>query len=109
MSNGVTILSTKDKNGGNCVLWARTKIPSLPFGLWTISDKLNIMNDKEAKKGSVAVINVGWPYGHVAVVKYVVDEKICINEANFMSGKITERTGTEKELKIVGYFNPNLK
>jgi hypothetical protein len=104
--NYLLVLNKTDKNRWNCVLWAREKVPSLPFGLWTIKDKRKIINSNIAKAGSVAIINVGMPWGHVAVVAKVGSNHITIKEANFKYGKITERHGTEKDLKIVGYFKP---
>ena len=92
----------------NCVKYARSLVPSLPYGLWTIGDKKKIINDKKSKIGSVAIMNVGIPWGHVGVViaKSGQGQYKTIKEANFKTGKITERTGTSAELKILGYFNP---
>ena len=101
------ILNATDKNRCNCVLWARNKVPKLPFGLWTIGDKKKIINSHKAKIGRVAIMNVGWPWGHVGVVVGKGSNQIVIQEANFKTCKITERQGTEKEIKILGYFNPN--
>ncbi|MFA7662630.1 MAG: CHAP domain-containing protein [Patescibacteria group bacterium] len=104
--NYLLILNATDKNRFNCVLWAREKVASLPFGLWTITDKRKIINSNNPKAGSVAIIKTGFIWGHVAVVVKVGSNHITIKEANFKYGKITERHGTEKDLKIVGYFKP---
>jgi hypothetical protein len=101
------VLNATDKNRCNCVKWVRDRVPNLPFGLWTINDKKKIINSKKAKIGRVAIMNVGLPWGHVGVVVGKGSDRIVIKEANFKFCKITERQGTEKELKIIGYFNPN--
>lgn len=101
------VINTTDPNRWNCVKYARARVPSLPFGLWTLGNKVAIINDHLAKKGNVAIINVGWPWGHCAVVTNKDGRNITIQEANYRYGKITERCGTEHDLKIVGYFNPN--
>lgn len=101
------ILNVKDKNRWNCVLFARSRCPKLPFGLWTIKDKKKICNDNTPRVGSVAVMNVGLPWGHVGIVTAVGKNHITIQEANFKIGKITERHNTIANLKIVGYFNPS--
>lgn len=103
------VLNEKSALRYNCVKYARSLVPSLPYGLWTIGDKKKIINDKKSKIGSVAIMNVGLPWGHVGVVigKTGQGQFKTIREANFKMGKITERTGTTYELKILGYFNPN--
>jgi hypothetical protein len=108
MSKNYTIvLNATDKNSCNCVKWARDKVPKLPFGLWTIFDKKKIINSHKAKIGRVAIMNVGLPWGHVGIITGKGSDRIVIKEANYKFCKITERQGTEKELKIIGYFNPN--
>jgi len=104
--NYLLVLNATDKNRCNCVKWARDRVPQLPFGLWTISDKKKIINSKKAKAGRVAIMKVGIPWGHVGVVKALRGDKIIIQEANYKFCKITERFGSEKDLKILGYFNP---
>lgn len=97
-------ISNTEKNRCNCVLWARSKVPSLPFGLWKMTDKNKIINSHKAKKGAVAIMSVGLPVGHVGIVKKVGKNHITIQEANFKSCWITERHDTEKALNITGYF-----
>ena len=103
----VEILNATDPNRCNCVFWVRARVPKLPFGLWTILNKKKIINDHTPRVGSVAIINVGLPWGHVALVKKVGTQHLTIQEANFKSCKITERHGNTADLKIIGYFNPN--
>jgi hypothetical protein len=103
----ILVLSNGEKNSDNCVKWAREYVPKLPFGLWNLADKKKIINSKKAKPGNVAIINVGALVGHVAVVVWVGSNHITIKEANYKAGKITERHNTEKDLKILGYFDPN--
>lgn len=92
----------------NCVKYARSKVPNLPFGLWTIWNKKAIINSQKSKEGNIAIMDIGKPWGHVGiVVKRIKKGKYkTIREANFRRCKITERTGTTKKLKILGYFNP---
>lgn len=105
--NYLIVLNDTDKNRYNCVKWVRERVPNLPSGLWTILDKKNIINSYKAKIGRVAIMNVGLPWGHVGLITNVGNNHITIQEANYKIGKITERHGIEKELKILGYFNPN--
>ena len=102
------VINEKNALRFNCVKYARSMVKSLPFGLWTIKDKEKIINDKKSKIGSVAIMNVGMPWGHLGVVvdKTGKGQFKTIREANYKLGKITERTGTSAELKILGYFNP---
>lgn len=100
------ILKEKSIYACNCVLYARSKVPSLPHGLWTLNDKKKIINKKYPRAGWVAVISVGLPWGHVAVVRKRGKNHITIVEANYKTCRITERHDTEKNLKIVGYFKP---
>lgn len=105
--NFLLVLNATDQNRYNCVKYARSKVPSLPFGLWTIFDKMKIQNSTKAQIGNVAIMRVGLPWGHVGVVVGKGSDRIVIQEANYKFGKITERQGTENDLKIIGYYNPN--
>ena len=98
------IINSVDKNRCNCVKWVRDRVPKLPFGLWTILDKKKIINAKNPKVGRVAIMNVGMPWGHVGIVHKLQGKEIIIREANYKMCKVTERQGTEAELKILGYF-----
>lgn len=104
--NFLRVKNTTDKDRFNCVKYVRARVPNLPYGLWTINDKKKIINSHKAKHGRVAIMNIGLPWGHVGIVTEANNDRIVIKEANFCFGKITERQGTEKDLKIVGYFNP---
>jgi len=99
------VLNNTEKNRFNCVLWARGKKPNLPFGLFTLCDKIMIINSYTPRIGSVAVMNVGLPWGHLGIVKSFENGMLTIQEANFKLGKITERWGTFEDLKILGFFN----
>jgi len=101
------ILNSNDPQRCNCVKYARKFCPSLPFGLWTIWNKKKIINTKNAKKGHVAIISTGLPWGHCAIVTEYYKDHITIREANYINCKITERHDTEKNLKILGYFKEN--
>ncbi|MFZ2153997.1 MAG: CHAP domain-containing protein [Candidatus Moraniibacteriota bacterium] len=100
----IKILNKTDQNKCNCVLWVRDRIKSLPFGLWTIDDKIKIINKKKPKKNYVAIIETGQKWGHVAIVKKVGSNHITIQEANWKTCTVTERHYTPKDLKILGYF-----
>jgi hypothetical protein len=102
---------------GECVEFARSKVPSLPHGLNTFKDKLSITNSATAVVGSIAIIGFTTgeyvDVGHVAVVESVSENSITIIEAHFTNGKITRRTAVDKtlkdaelQLKIKGYFVP---
>lgn len=103
--------------GGECVIFARKLVPSLPSGLFTFNDKKRTINHDDPKKGSVAIIDVGNNVGHVAAV-VDVDKKgkkksITIRESNYPRSGIWERKAkssslnkAEKELRIIGYYRP---
>lgn len=95
---------------GECVQYARERVPGLPTGLFTWQDKLNIVRSHTPAPGKVAIIREG-QVGHVAVVESVRGSQLVITEANFPKGKKRKRTSTgttleeaEKRLKIVGYW-----
>jgi hypothetical protein len=98
----------------NCVLYARSKVPSLPRGLDTHVAKLGVINSNVPRVGVVAVHS----YNHVSVVTrvwtvrvrvgrgYRTDTYVKINEANYRRCQITSRSGSPQGLGIVGYFDP---
>ncbi len=106
-------------NGQNCAGYAQRQITNLGHGLESKQDKINRINSKTPNKNTAAIINEG-PYGHVAVVEEV-DKKgkkksITIRETNYGYNGVTERKVTgrnmkevEKQIKIVGYIDPNKK
>lgn len=103
---------------GECTTYARSRVHSLPYGLYSFNDKLQVINSHSCKAGSVAIIDVGNSTGHVAVVescdKTGSVQGIKIIEANWKAGKITRRSSrvsgsiskSESELRIRGYFRP---
>ena len=101
------ILNATDPNKCNCVLFVRARVPKLPYGLWTIGNKKKIINDHTPREGSVAIMNVGLPWGHVGIIKKVGRNHLTIQEANYKFCKITERHGNTADLNIIGDFNPN--
>ena len=103
----ITNLKEKSIWKCNCVIWARSKVEKLPHGLWIIGDKKKIINDQIPQIGSVAILNVGMPWGHCAVVHRIGKNHITIREANYRTCRLTERHDSPLNLKIVGYFNPN--
>ena len=101
----------------NCALFARDKVPTLPYGLDTWNGKLNAMNSNTPKVGSVAMIGFSSgaykEIGHAAVVESVSDNSITIIEANYTAGKFSRRTATgadladaARQLGIAGYYEP---
>lgn len=105
------------KDSRECVAYARSRVPSLPYNLWTYADKKKIKNSSSCKKGSVAIINTGDSVGHVAVVEDCdssgSSQSITVTETNWKRGNKTQRTSktskvskSESELNIYGYFKP---
>ncbi len=93
-------------NRGNCVLYARCRVPRLPFGLTTYQDKARIINSRTPGVGSVAIMNVG-AWGHVAVVEAVNHNgTITVREANYPSPGVRTRTATPSAMKVTGYYRP---
>lgn len=92
----------------NCVLFARYKVPSLPYGLVSYDSKKNICNSHTAIVGEIAVLPQysGGYYGHVAYVEKVEGSVITILEGGANTGHINRRVGTESQLEIYGYYNP---
>lgn len=115
-----TGVTTFDRSRGayddNCVLFARSRAPSLPYGLESWSSKRAIINSNSPRAGSVAIIQVRGSmaqYGHVAVVESVTTNSITIVEANYGGPGIQRRRAVGRDasdaasqLGIVGYFRP---
>ena len=99
---------------GNCVLYARSQVPSLPTGLTTFQGNLNIINHRFPRQGSVAVMPAPGSlaaYGHVSVVRQVAVRsdgglKLTVDESNYGDCAITRRTITPEQRNIQGYFDP---
>jgi len=91
--------------GWNCVLYARSRYPSLPEGLWSLWSKKRIINSQIPQIGAVAIMNTGW-VGHCGIVTSFTQDFswIEIEEANFRRGFLTKRNGSPKDLRIIGYF-----
>ena len=114
----VQLLSrTRGANDDNCVLFARSRVRSLPSGLETWLDKQRIVNSRSPTVGSVAVIAVPGgplaPFGHLAVVQGVTSNSITIIEANYAGPSIQRRRSVgvdindaARRLNIVGYYRP---
>lgn len=100
----IKILSSINPLGWNCVLYARSRMPGLPFGLWTYADKVKIINHRKPEKGDIAIIKTNQIWGHVAVVTKIGSLHTTIQEGNWKTGKITERHDTPYALRITGYF-----
>ena len=108
----VKTILPKGPNADNCVLFARSRVPSLPTGMLDWKGKLKAVNSYSPVAGSVAMI----PYqslGHVAYVEQVSGNTITLIEANFSFGNITRRVSTGSSLadaaarlKIAGYYRP---
>ncbi len=101
---------SKCPNCGNCVLYTRCKIPSLPYGLEYYQAKKNIINAYTPAKGYAAIMPaISAKYvlnGHIAYVESVnSDGTITILEGS-NGGTCTKRTDTPAKFKIVGYYRP---
>jgi hypothetical protein len=101
-----------------CVDYARSRVPSLPTGLFTIEDKRKAISpNSSARAGSIAIIEVPSgdyaKYGHVAYVEAVSENAITITETNFGGRHYQRRIATgrdladaERQLRIIGYYQP---
>lgn len=93
-----------------CTDYARSVVPRLPYGLYTLADKKAIINSYTCSVGAVAIIDSGIPAGHVAVVNLCASTQIKITETNWKPGRKTTRTATGSgpgsQLRILGYFKP---
>lgn len=91
--------------GWNCVLYARSRYPSLPSGLWNIRQKRAIINSQIPAVGCVVIADTGW-IGHCGIVTSFTQDFswIEIEEANYRRGYITKRSGSPQSLKILGYY-----
>jgi hypothetical protein len=89
----------------NCVYWVRyCKASWLPTGMTYIWEKKAKINTQSEKSGRVAVMDIYYPYGHVAYITKVSGTKITIEEANYKSCKVSSRTGTKSAMKIAGFI-----
>ena len=93
-------------NCDNCVLHARCLAPHLPYGLTYWSDKVKAINSSTGHAGCVAMIPSSNSYGHVAYVSSVSSGTIHLNEANWVAGACTSRSGTKAGLNIRGFWCP---
>lgn len=99
-------------NRCNCVFYSRCRVPKLPYGMTTYSDKVKKINSNVPTVGSVAIMNVYPPYGHVAVVTAVSRDSrgrvstITVREANYQACRISTRTASPSSMKVTGYFRP---
>jgi hypothetical protein len=113
------VAALKAASGCQCTDYAHELVPSLPYGLYTLQDKINTINHlfpqgNGGPMSSVAVHDVGTTAGHVSVVTGVgvrsIDGNlnVSITEKNLaLDCRISTRTGTMEGLKIVGYFDPH--
>lgn len=97
-------------NGTNCVWYARCRVPSIPrprHGLFTYAQKMTIMNSSTPRVGAVAIMNVGLPAGHLAIVEQVhADGRVTVREANYGQPVVRERTGWPAQMRVTGYYQP---
>jgi|GEM_PF-3264998 len=104
----VTMLGGKGGVLCSCVLFARTLVPALPYGLHNYRDKLDIINSQTPAVGHVAIMKSPSGLGHVAVIKSVnEDGSLTIEEGNFRRCKRNIRTDMPEKMNIKGYFDPN--
>ncbi len=93
---------------GNCVRYARARVPLPEIDLTYWRAKKSIINRYVPTPGSVAVMNIGDPrIGHLAVVEQVHgDGTITVREANNPTAGIRARRGTPGSMRIEGYYRP---
>lgn len=92
----------------NCVAFARHMVSGLPGGLWTLEDKLAIVNSQTPAVGSIAITNGNSSNGHVAYVEAVNGNTITTLNGGFEDGShIWRITSTPAEQGVRGYWNPN--
>ena len=105
------------KVASNSLAFARARVPSLPDNLNSWPRKMDAINSAFPLPGSVAMIEVpsglNSQLGHVAIVEAVGEASLTIIEGNYITGEVTRRTATGKnladaaqQLRIVGYFKP---
>jgi len=85
----------------NCVHYARLVQKSLPYGLYTLQDKINIIRTQTPDVGSVAITNEG-RVGHLSIVIAVHDDYVVIEEENYIPYHRTKRE--LKTDKVIGYY-----
>lgn len=107
----------------NCVCYAKWLVSSFGKGAYpgglSLADKKSHIKTYEPKKGRVAIIAIGLPYGHAAYVADVDDsgkeKSITLYESNNPSGVERKRVlkGKDKSIKdiekkygIIGYWKP---
>lgn len=116
VSTGVKVIPDKTGNGGNCVLYARTKNPSLPYGLFDKNDKINAINKAGSKDWSKlkigdTILSGEGSVGHAFQVMGFnkATNKIIIDEANYTPGKVTQGREISITDPILYGFIPNQK
>lgn len=100
---GEIIEMTPHVLGWNCVTFVKSKV-ELPFGLWTLESKKDLINTYEPTIGAVAITNES-PAGHLALVVDKTENLIVLQEGNYIGGMITKRV-VDKTFPI-GYRQPS--
>jgi len=103
--------------GENCVKFARTNVPNLPYGLYSKQDKINAVNyavnEGFGGKGGVdaqigdAILTSEGNVGHAAVVIDIdPNGNLVLAEANYKPGQVTKgRTISRDDPTIYGYVS----
>jgi len=111
-TTGMNIVNASDPNGDNCVLYARAKVPNLPYGLFSAEDKKKAVQkagytDSSKVQIGDAVLTGEGGYGHVAIVTGIDGNSLILDEANYKSGKITTgRKLNKNDRSILGFVSP---
>lgn len=113
-SSGVKVVGDPKGLGGNCVLYARSKNPALPYGLYDKQDKINAIAKAGSKDWSKlkigdTILSGEGDVGHAFQVMGFnkATNKIIIDEANYTAGKVTQgREISITDPKLYGYV-PN--
>jgi len=104
--------------GENCVKYARTVVPNLPFGLVSKENKADAIafaedegfGSTDATQAQVgdAILTSEGSWGHAAVVSGIDPEtgELILNEANYKSGQVTEgRRIAANDSLILGFIS----
>jgi len=98
--------------GENCVKYARSLVPTLPFGLNTTADKKRAVEqfgftDREQVQIGDVVLTAEGSVGHAAVITAInEDGTYTLDEANYTPGRVT-RGGqiNSSDAKILGFIS----
>ena len=103
--------------GQDNLVFARAKVPTLPVKLASWPQKLEAINSPFPRVGAVAMIEhrtgADAAQGRVAIVEEVGERSLTIIEGNDLTGELTRRTASGRnlaeavrQLHIAGFYQP---